>query len=110
MRETGILDKFEHKYFGLLKENVCGPDLEAAQYVLGTGDVWPIFVVLAAGIAISSIVLTMEYFAYDTKELLSYSINAIRNIHWNILSMMELNFPALLTDWPLGDFNVILKK
>ena len=61
LRENGILDKLVHKHFGMLKNQVCAPDHHVAQSTLSVEDVWPVFVVLGAGLALSIIVLLIEH-------------------------------------------------
>ena len=63
------MDKLEQDYFGLMKSNVCVPDHHFAQYALGISDVWPIFVVLGAGTALSLILLSLEHFVCNVKKL-----------------------------------------
>ena len=53
-----------------MKSDVCVPDRHVAQSVLRIADVWPIFGVLGAGLALSWVMLSMEHFVCNVKEKL----------------------------------------
>ena len=61
LRENGILDKLVRKHFGMLKNQLCTPDHHVTQSTLSVVDVWPVFVVLGAGLALSVIALLIEH-------------------------------------------------
>ena len=61
MHETGVLDKLEYEHFDLMNNNSCLRNHHVAQSVLGIEDIWSLFVVLGAGLTLSSIVLYIEY-------------------------------------------------
>ena len=63
LHEFGILDKLQTKYYRWLREDPCGPDSTATSEVLALKDIWPLFVLVAAGFGVSLVMLGLEAIA-----------------------------------------------
>ena len=61
LHENGVLHKLVNKHFALTKCRVCAPDHHVTQSALSVVDIWPIYVVLGAGLALSWFVLLFEH-------------------------------------------------